>query len=543
MPSSAPPTVHDPVEASVPALSPGRRRALLVSVLIALTAVVASVSGLNVAQGQLAADLGASQSQLLWIINGYTVALAALLLPVGAVGDRWGRKHVLVAGLVLFIAANVAAALAGSVTALLVARIVAGAAAAMIMPVTLSVITSTFAADERDRAIGLWAGFAGAGGILGLWASAVVIDNATWPWVFALPIALAVGSLVGTLAFVPQSKEDHEGRFDLVGSITSALAVGLLVLGIHEGPEVGWTATITVVALVVGVVAAAAFVWWELRADHPLLDVRVFRNRTLSAGSLTLTVVFALMMGLFLVVVQFLQAALGWSAVRASLGLMPMAAIMLPLSAMAPTMAKRVGLRSMFVVGLGLVAGGLALMAAMVSVDGGYLSVLPGLLVLSVGAGLSQTPATAAITQSLPLEKQGVASALNDTVREFGGSLGIALIGSVLSAGYSAGVADVAETLPPEAGEVVREGIGGAAYLASQVGPSAEPVMVVVREAFVDGFANAMWASAALALAAAIFALVAVPARRVATPSEGAVAADPVEQLVLDGPAVATAVD
>ena len=490
-----------------------RRRWVLIAVCTALIAVVASVSGLNVAQGQLAADLSATQSQLLWVINGYTIALAALLLPIGAIGDRWGRKQVLLGGLGLFVAANVAASLASTVTQLLVFRVVGGAAAAMIMPVTLSVITSTFPAEERDRAVGVWAGFAGAGGILGLLSSSIVVDNLTWPWVFAAPVALAVVGLVLTVRFVPTSRDEQQGRFDVLGSILSAVAVGALVLAVHEGPEHGWTEPLTVAGLAVGLAAGGWFAVWELRREHPLLDLRVFRNRSLAMGSFVLLVLFALLMGLFLVIVQFLQAALGYSAIKASLGLLPMAVLMMPLSAVAPRIATKVGFRTMFVGGMALVAGGLALMAALVSVDGGYVSVLPGLLVLAVGVGLAQTPATSAITGSLPTEEQGVASALNDTVREFGGALGIALVGSVLSAGYRAGLGSSPDVLPAEAAEAVRSGIGGAAVVASSAGPAGEQIMAVARGAFVDGLGQALWVSAAAAGLAAVVAVFAMPGK------------------------------
>ena len=498
-------------------IDPRRRRLILVAMCTALVAVVASVSGLNVAQGQLAVDLGATQSQLLWVINGYTIALAALLLPIGAIGDRWGRKHVLVAGLGLFIATNVAASMASTVTQLMVFRVLGGVAAAMIMPITLSVITSTFPGEERDRAVGVWAGFAGAGGVLGLITSSFVVDNATWPWVFAGPIIAAAIALAMTLLVVPHSKEAHEGRYDVVGAVLSAVTVGGLVLAVHEGPEVGWSHPLTVLGLTAGILGAAWFAWWELRNDHPLLDLRVFRHRSLAVGSVVLLAVFALMMGLFLVLVQYLQAVLGWSAIKASMGLMPMAAVLLPLSAAAPLIARRVGLRGMFVGGMGLVALGAGMMATMASVDGGYFSVLPGLLVLAVGAGLAQTPATSAITGSLPVEEQGVASALNDTVREFGGALGIALIGSALSAGYRTGLANSTDALPPQAASVVREGIGGAAAVASKAGPRGEQIMSVARSAFVDGFSQALWLGVGLAVAAAVFALIWLPRRADAT--------------------------
>lgn len=523
-------TAATTARADAPTLDRRRRRLILVAMCTALVAVVASVSGLNVAQGQLAVDLGATQGDLLWIINAYTIALAALLLPVGAIGDRWGRKRVLVAGLVLFSIASVGSAMAGSVTQLLALRVVAGVAAAMIMPVTLSVITSTFPDEERDRAIGVWAGFAGAGGILGLLVSSFVVDNVTWPWVFAGPLVAALVALVMSIAVVPNTQEEPEGSYDLAGGILSAVAVGSLVYAVHEGPEVGWTAGLTLAGLVVGIATAVAFVWWELRHEHPLLQVRVFRNRSVAVGSAVLMIIFALMMGLFLVLVQFLQAALGYSAVTASLGLLPMAVLMLPLSAAAPTIANRVGLRTMFVGGGLLIAGGLAMMASMASLDGGYLSVLPGLLVLSVGVGLSQTPATAAITGSLPREEQGVASALNDTVREFGGALGVALIGSVLSAGYRSGVAEVTSTLPSDAAEIVRSGIGPTVYAAEQIGSAADPLLLQAREAFVSGFGQALWVAAGLAVVATVVALVGLPrTRRADATVETDAVAEPVD--------------
>ena len=490
-----------------------QRRLILIAMCTALVAVVASVSGLNVAQQQLATELGASQSQLLWVINGYTIALAALLMPIGAIGDRWGRKHVLVGGLGLFVVSNVVAALSTTVTQLLLSRIAAGVGAAMIMPVTLSVITSSFPAEDRDRAVGVWAGFAGAGGILGLITSSIVVDNFTWPWVFAAPVLMAAIAFAMTLRSVPNSREHNGGRFDTVGSVLSAVAVGAFVLGIHEGPEHGWTEPLTLIGLIVGVAAGIGFVVWELRQTHPLLNIRVFRNRTLASGSLNLMVVFAIMSALFLVLVQFMQAALGYTALGSSVRLLPMAAVLMPLSSVAPLISRRVGVRAMFVGGISLIALGLGLIAGLTSISGGYLSVLPGLMVLAVGVGLTMTPGTAAITGSLPVEEQGVASALNDTVRELGGAVGIALIGSVLSAGYQSSVSDAVVGLPPQAAEVVKEGIGGAIALGSQLGPQGDAVVAAARNAFVDGLALSMWISMGLAIAAAVFAAVWTPSR------------------------------
>ena len=513
---SNPPTSH-PIAvdtASGVVTDSRRRRNILIAMILALIGVVASVSGLNVAQQQLAIDLGASQSQLLWIINGYTMALAALLMPIGAIGDRWGRKPILLAGLALFAASNVFAALATTTTALLVARIGAGAAAAMIMPVTLSVITSSFPVEERAKAVGTWSGFAGAGGILGLFVSSFLIDRVSWPWLFVMPIVFAVVAFAMTWRFVGNSREDKVGRFDVAGSILSAIAIGALVLGIHEGPERGWTDMFTMGGLVVGVVALLAFVVWELRAAHPILDLRVFRNRDLAAGSVTLLIVFAVLMGIFLVLVQFLQAVAGYSALGAAAGLLPMAAVMMPLSTVAPTIAKRIGQRRTLLIGSALFATGLTLLAMMVSVAGGYLSILPGLLVLGVGIGLLMSPSTTAITESLPEEQQGVASALNDTVREFGGAVGIALLGSVLNAGYRSSVSGSTSELSPELAHRVEEGIGSAYAAAGELGAQGPQVLGAARQALVDGWQLSMWVGVAMATAVFLFLAVRGPARR-----------------------------
>jgi len=496
---------HSPVEHDVVVASSGRRRLILAAMCIALVAVVASVSGLNVAQQALAQDIGATQSQLLWIINGYTLALAALLLPVGAIGDRWGRKPILMIGLAAFIATNLASAFATTPSTLIGLRVLAGVAAAMVMPVTLSVITTSFPREEQAKAIGTWAGFAGAGGIIGLFVSAAIIDNATWPWVFALPIALAAVSFALTASFVPHSVEHTEAGFDVAGSLLSIVAVGGLVLAFHEGPERGWSATITVAALAAGLIATAAFIAVELRRDHPLLDVRIFGLRGLAAGSVNLFVVFAVMFSLFLVLIQYLQAILGYSALKAASGLLPMAIMMMPLSTIAPTIAERFGFRRTLVTGMLAMATGLVVFALLANPDGGYLTVLPGTLILGAGVGLAMSPSTAAITSSLPEEKQGVASSLNDTVREMGGAVGIALIGSVLNAAYQANVEPATAGLPPEAAQPVTDGIGGALAVATQMGPNGATIIDAARQAFVDAMTPALLLGASVCAAAALF--------------------------------------
>ncbi|MBD0735255.1 MFS transporter [Streptomyces sp. CBMA29] len=462
-------------------------------------AVIASVSGLNVAQPDLAVAFDASQSTILWIINIYTLSLAALLLPLGAVGDRWGRKPVLLTGLAVFGGAGVVAGLATSAEVMIAARVLSGVGAAMIMPVTLAVITSTFPAEERGRAIGVWTGVAGGGGILGMFLSAALVDVASWRYLFVLPVALVLVAAVMTVRSVPDSRDATTHSFDTVGALTSVVAVVGLIFVLQEGPERGWAAPVTLLSLLVGVLAAVGFVVWELRRHGPLLDVRLFRERALAGGSVALLAVFGVQAGIFVVLFPFLQAVLGWSGLLSTLALMPMAVLMMATSGLAPRLAERIGGRHTMALGILLGGAGLALMATLVSVSGGYLSVLPGMLAMGIGMGLTMTPATEAITGSLPSERQGVASALNDVTREFGTALGVALLGALLSSGYRGAIGPRLDGVPPATAATAREGIANAVEAARATGGPAAPALVrAARQSFVDGWQQAMWAGVAV---------------------------------------------
>ncbi|MFF3350399.1 MFS transporter [Streptomyces sp. NPDC002779] len=474
-------------------------RTILITVSVALMAVIASVTGLNVAQTHMAVEFEASQSTVLWIINIYTLALAALLLPLGALGDRLGRKPMLVAGLTVFGIATVVAALAPTAEVMLAARVVSGIGAAMIMPITLAVITSTFPEEQRGKAIGVWTGVAGGGGILGMFLAALLVDVADWRWLFALPVVLVLVALAMTLKSVPNSRETSAHPFDTVGALVSVIAVTGLIFVLQEGPEQGWTAPATLISLAVGLVAAIGFVAWELRRrDASLLDVRLFQERGLSGGSLTLLVVFGVQAGIGVVLFPFFQAVLGWSGLLSTVAMLPMALMMMMSSGLAPKLAARIGARSTMVAGIALAGVGMALMALFVSVSGGYLSVLPGLLAMGVGMGLSMTPSTEAITGSLPREKQGVASALNDVTREFGTALGVALLGALVSAGYRNAIDDKLHGIPHNAADTAREGVANAIEVAGSTGPHASDVLLAAQQSFVDGWQQAMWAGAVI---------------------------------------------
>jgi EmrB/QacA subfamily drug resistance transporter len=499
-----------------------QRRTVLIAVCTALMAVIAAVTGLNVAQPDLALTFDVSQGTVLWFINIYTLTLAALLLPLGAVGDRLGRKPMLLVGLVVFGVAGVAAGLAPSAEVMLAARLLGGVGAAMIMPITLAVITSTFPEEERGQAIGVWTGVAGGGGLLGMFLSAALVDLVSWRWLFVLPVILVVVAFLMTLRSVPDSRERARHTFDTVGALTSVVAVTGVVVALQEGPERGWTDPPTLLALAVGVAASVCFVAWELRrGEAALLDVRLFGERSLAGGSVTLLVVFGVQAGIFVVLFPFFQAVLGWSGLLSTLAMMPMAVLMMVASGLAPLLSRRVGPRATMATGVLLAGAGLALMASLVSVDGGYPSVLPGMLAMGVGMGLSMTPSTEAITGALPRERQGVASALNDVTRELGTALGIALLGALLSAGYRGAVESRLDGVPADAADAARQGVANAIGAADEAGAQAQALVRAAQEAFVEGWQNAMWAGVAVMGALFLYVLVRGPQRPVRTPDGG----------------------
>jgi EmrB/QacA subfamily drug resistance transporter len=481
---------------------PRRRLVVLTAVCAALAAVQTSVAALNVALPDIGAQFGASQSALLWVLNGYTLTLAALLLPFGAIGDRVGRKRMLLAGLGLFLLATLASSRADSVSVLIALRVVTGIGGAMVLPSTLSVITASFPPELKERAVAVWAAVAGAGGLLGMVGAAFVVDAVTWPWVFALTLVPGALALVLVVTSVPDSVERGEGRFDVVGAVLSTGAIGGLVLGIQEGPERGWTHPFTVAALAVGIASLLVWIATSARIRHPLLDLRLFRLPRLTAGSIALLALSGLSFGVFLLVIQYTLSVLGFSAVRSAASVAPIILCTVVGAQAGPRLSARFGPGP--TVGGGLLIAGVGLAATAFRADALSLgAMVPGLVVFGLGLGLGLAPSTTAITDSLPLEKQGVASAVNDSVRELGGALGIAVMGSLLSVGYRSSVADLVASLTPDVGAIVRHGI-----VATQVAMRSFPVdvggpiLLGSRDAFVDGWALSMWVGAGLLIAA-----------------------------------------
>ena len=497
--------------ASTPAWSPGRTRAVLAVVALALMAVVSAVSGLNVALASLARDTGATQTELTWIVDAYTVVFAGLLLLAGALGDRYGRRELLAGGLVVFGTAATLGMLTSDPHLLIAVRALMGAGAAAIMPTTLSVITTSFPPAERPRAVGVWVGVAGGGAVLGLFGAGLLLQYYGWNSFFALNVALAALALIGTLAVVPPSLDDDAPPLDVPGALLSLLAVGGTVSGIIEGPERGWTDGLTVAALAVGVLAGAAFVGRERRAAHPLLDPSLFRLRAFSAGSLTITVQFFCAFGFFFIALQYLQFVIGFSPLRAATALLPLPLVMIPLARRAPLIARRVGFGRLAPIGLLSMAAGFVVLSRL-GTELSYGLFALGLVLFATGMALAGTPATTAVTASLPPGKQGVASAVNDTARELGSALGIAVLGSVLNQQYRSGTASAVAGLPGPVAERVQASIGfTTSPEVHRLGAAADHLVRQAQQAFVDGVGRAVLVAAAVLVVSAV--AVAVRAR------------------------------
>lgn len=462
---------------------------------------------------------------LTWIVDAYTVVFAALLFFAGALGDRFGRRPLLLAGLTIFGVASAAGAFVTEPGQLIVVRAGMGLGAAAVMPTTLSVITTSFPEAERPRAIGAWVGMAGAGAILGIAATALLLEFFAWNSFFWLNVVLAGVALLGTLARVPDSRDPHPAAVDVVGGLLSLLGMGGIVFGIIEGPERGWTAPLTVTALAAGGVAITAFILWELRRPAPLLDPRLFGNRSFSIASLAITVTFLCWFGLIFAILQYLQFVAGLSPLDAALRLLPIPFVLLPCARLAPRLAAKVGMRRVVPIGLALLATGL-LVISTVEVTLNYPLLALGLVLAGAGMGLSGMPSTTAVTEALPAAKQGVASAMNDTARELGSALGIAVLGSTITQVYRDGLAAHVNGLPEQAVERI---LGSVAFTQAPelalLGRRGTELADAGRQAFVDGVSTAFFVAAAIAAVTMLLVAAAAPRPAPVGPAPGGGAA------------------
>ncbi|MBV9950327.1 MAG: MFS transporter [Acidimicrobiia bacterium] len=494
---------------------------------------------LNVALPKLQEDLNATTSQLQWIIDGYTLVFAGLLLTGGALGDRFGRKGALQIGLVIFCAGSMLSANAGSANQLILTRSLMGVGGALIMPATLSLLTNMFTdPKERGRAIGVWAGVSGAGVAIGPLLGGWLLAHFWWGSVFLINLPVTIIALVAGKVLLPTSKAPDAQKLDPLGAALSIAGLVSLLWGIIEAPAKGWTSTPVVVALVLAVVLLGAFVAWELTTDHPMLDVHFFQNRRFTAASSAVTLLFFAMFGAMFLLTQFLQFGLGFTPLQAGLRAAPFALIMMAAAPTAPRLVERAGTKIVVVAGMLIVAVGLVV-ASTCTVALGYPRVLIAQLLIGFGIATAMAPATESIMGALPRHKAGVGSAMNDTTRQVGGALGVAVVGSVYASAYRpelvSKLSGLFGSLPGGAAaqSAARDSIGGAIIVAQRAGGDPQKIDTATghhiadaaRDAFTTAMSRGFLFAAVFALLGALVALLFLPAR-VADPGT-----DPAEDL------------
>ena len=462
---------------------------------------------LNVALPTLVRDLGATTSQLQWIVDSYTLVFAGLLLTAGSLGDRFGRRRALSIGLVVFGAGSVASALAGSAEQLILTRALMGVGGALIMPATLSIISNVFTVPaERGRAIAVWAGFSAMGIAIGPLSGGWLLEHFWWGSVFMVNIPIVILALTGGRLFVPESKDPAPRGLDPLGALLSIVGLVALVWAIIEAPVHGWTDPSTLSAFLVAAVFIAGFIAWERRTDHPMLDVRFFANPRFSAASTAVTMVFFALFGSTFLQTQYLQFVLGYSAFEAGLRVGPVALVLMVTAPLSARLVERVGTKYIVAAGLAIVSLSLVVLS-FATVTSGYLPVLASILILGLGMGMTMAPATESIMGSLPRAKAGVGSAVNDTTRQIGGALGVAILGSLLASTYASSLGDA---VPAAA----KASVGAALDLARGLGGAEGASLAAsARSAYVDGMGVGVLVAAGVALLGSVIALVFLPSR------------------------------
>jgi EmrB/QacA subfamily drug resistance transporter len=474
--------------------------ALVLSVLvIGLDATV-----LNVALPTLSADLGAGTSELQWIADAYLIPFAALMLPAGAFGDRFGRKRLLIAGLLAFVAASLLATAAGSAEALIAARALMGAGAAFIMPLSISILPSIFPAGERTRAIAVWTAGMAIGLPLGPIVGGYLLDHYWWGSIFLINVPAVAVALVAVVVLLPESRDPGARRIDLPGTLLSVTGLAALIYGVIQAPAQGWGDPAVLASLTAGLALIAALILVETRSPAPMMDLGLFRDRVFLWGSIGATFVSFAMMGALFLVPQFLQAVQGDDAFQTGLRLIPMVAGLMVGGLGSERLLKRLGLRVIMPIGLAVLGSGLAL-GGLTGATDGYAYVAAWLAVVGAGVGLAMVPATDGVLATLPDDRAGSGSGLLQTLRQAGGAFGVAILGSLLSAVY-------VSRLPADAPRAAKDSVVAAVR--------APGLADAARHAFADGMDVVLWTCAGASLLSALLVLRFMSVKRVTDPRE-----------------------
>jgi EmrB/QacA subfamily drug resistance transporter len=472
---------------------------------------------LNVALPTLVVHLKATTGQLQWIVDAYAMVFGGLMMVGGSLADRYGRKRLFLVGLVIFGCGSLGASFASGVDLLIAWRAVMGAGAAMTIPSGLAIVNDLFHQPaQRGKAVGIWSGTIGLGIAIGPVAGGLLLSRFWWGSIFLVNIPVVVVGIIGGLLLVPDSRNRISRRPDPFGGLLTVTGLGLILWAIIEGPNDGWLSARVLGAALAGMVVIGGFVAWEHHIDHPMLPLTFFRSRRFSIAVIAVALgVFALLGGLFLQT-QFLQFGLGYSPLKAGLCILPIAGVLATGALTSPWIVRAIGTKLTAATGLLLVSGGLVQIALIASVTTTYAEVLPGMLLMGLGAGLLMPSATDSVLGTLARDDTGVGSATNSTAMQVGGALGVAVIGSVLSTRYQHALepALAGRHVPPAAARTILGSLGGALAVAHIVGGLLGVALAhIARVGFALGSHSAFLLAAGVTGAGAVLILAALPSR------------------------------
>lgn len=497
------PTTRDP-----------RRWWILLVLILALFGVSVDNTILIIALPTLARDLQASAADLQWMVDAYILVFAGFLLLSGALADRYGRRLMLVIGLVLFGIGSLLAPFVTSAEQLIALRAFMGLGASFMMPSTLSIIAAVFDSEERPKAIAAWGSISAigivAGPVLGGW----LLDHFAWPAVFLVNVPFVIVGVIATMAVVPESRAPGRVSLDLVGAALSVVGLVALVYAIIEVPARGWDDPSIIIAFVIAMATLGAFVLWERRTPAPMLDIGLFRDQGFAAACLSVTLVFFALNGALFFLTQYMQGVQGLDALETGLRFIPVAIGVMLGAGVSASAVRRLGARIVTSAGLALMAVGL-LAFALIQVDSGDVFIAALLFVCAAGIGLAMTPATDAIMGALPPEQFGVGSAVNDTTREIGGAMGIAILGSLFAAAYADRLRpQLPDGVPGEVARIITESLAGAIAVAEQLGGAVGQALAsAAQQAFVEAMAMTTVVGAVIAFGGVLVAVVWMPHR------------------------------
>jgi len=501
---------------------------ILASLLLATFVISVETMLVNVALPTLVRELHATDSELQWVVDAYNLVFAASVLAAGSLSDRFGRKGMLLAGMVVFGAASFAGGLTDDPGQLIAARAVMGIGAAMVFPSTLSLLTNVFTErGERARAIGLWGATSGAAIALGPIVGGWLLEISDWRGIFFAMTPIAAIAGIMTARFVPTSRDPDAPSIDRAGFVLSTATIGLVVFTIIEAPNHGWGGARTLGCFAVAALLAVAFVAWERRTEHPILDVDLFRNPRFAAASAAIGISFFALSGFIFLVTQMFQVLQGYGPLSTGVRILPVALCVGISSILGTRLAVRVGTKLVVAAGL-FATGAFYVWVSTASATTSYSTLAAQMVVSGIGMGLTSAPATEALMGVVPRAKAGVGSAVNEATRLLGATLGVAVIGSVYASLYASRLTSALQGgVPASVDHAAHQSVGAAFATAEQLDLAGQPALASAihdgaSAAFFHGFAAANYVAAGVAVAGALVALAFLPAHPKTDPDETA---------------------